>query len=358
VLVESVAYGGAGVARLDGRVIFIHGPVVPGELVLVRLTSQRKRYAEGHLERVLEASEQRIRPRCPWFGECGGCAYQHVGYDLQLRWKSGQVAELFRRVAKINAPPIEETVPSPRAWGYRNRIRLHVREGRMGFYRRQSAELVEVERCAIATDSVNQSLSELRGGRDGERFRDGERTVSERPGIKFFEQTNDGAAEKLLEVVGEMVPEGEEGWLVDAYCGAGWFARGLSSRFSQVVGIESHGGAVAEARRLGGARERYVCGPVEDSLGEVLSSLQGRESAGLGTLLVDPPEAGLSSRVREAIAALGPRRMIYVSCDPATQARDVGELVRAGYVLRRLVPVDMFPQTADIEVVALMERER
>ena len=350
VCVESVAYGGAGVARFNGKVIFVPG-TIPGERVLVRLVRNKKRFAEGELIEVLESAEIRIQPQCRWFGACGGCAYQHVPYELQLDWKFEQVRELFRRVARAEEPPVERVLPSPLAWNYRNRIRVHGRGGRSGFFRRGTADIVEMDRCAIASEQVNRELSALRTRWKG----DGERTISERSGVRFFEQTNDGAAEVLGRVVEGMV-EGYGGpWLVDAYCGAGWFARRLAPFFRRVIGIEVHGGAVEEARRLVGMSEEYRCGPVEEHLGEVLSELQVDGSSG-GTMVMDPPEEGVSGRVREVISAMGPERLIYVSCDPATQARDVAEFMGAGYRLCRVVPVDMFPQTADVEVVALLDR--
>jgi tRNA/tmRNA/rRNA uracil-C5-methylase (TrmA/RlmC/RlmD family) len=348
--VESVAYGGAGVARVDGKVVFIPG-TIPGERVLARMTRVRPRFSEAQLVSILEPSADRILPRCPWFGACGGCAYQQIPYALQLEWKTKQVTELFRRVAGIELPPVEHALASPLEWGYRNRIRVHGRGGRVGFFRRGAADVVEVDHCAIASECVNRDLASLRAKWRGE----GERTISERPGVRFFEQTNDGAARVLGQVVEGMLPEQGGEWLVDAYCGAGWFSRLLAPSFQRVIGIEINESAVQEARKLAGPRESYWCGGVEICLGEALSELSVSEKGG-GTLLLDPPEEGLSGRVRDVVLAMGPGRLIYVSCDPATQARDVRELTRGGYGLRRVVPVDMFPQTSDVEVVALLER--
>lgn len=345
VVIDSVAYGGAGVGRVDGKVYFVPF-TLPGERVLVRPVRSQKRFCEARLLNVLEASPLRKEAPCALFSVCGGCAYQHVGYASQLKWKKDQVADLFRRIARIEDPPMEDTVASPLEWAYRNRIRVHVRDGLVGFFKRDSSELVEVDRCLLAQDEVNTALAKLRRGRPPS----GERTLSIRPGVRFFEQTNDGAAAALLHVVEESVGDGAE-TLVDAYSGAGFFARSLSGRFKNVIGIESHGPAVEAARREGGANERYICSDVAVALGDVLSGIT-RDAA---VVLLDPPAIGLASRVVEMLVALPVQRIVYVSCDPATQARDVAALVKGGYQLVRIVPVDMFPQTADVEVVVLLE---
>ena len=346
--VESVAYGGSGVGRLDGKVVFIPF-TVPGEKVSATPVKVQKRFCEARLDRVIVPSPLRREARCPLFGECGGCAYQHVPYQVQLEWKRSQVEELFRRIAKIAEPPIQNTVPSPLEWEYRNRIRVHARDGRVGFFRRDSSKLVDVKRCAIASESVNSSLEELRSRRP----KDGEYTVAQRPYVRFFEQTNDEAAEVLARVVENLLPNDSSGALVDAYCGAGFFARRLAVRFSETVGIESHPGAVAAARAMAGPREKYVCGDVALVLGEVLSA----NSESKVCVLLDPPAEGLAPRVIEVLGSLPVTRLVYVSCDPATQARDVASLMKAGYRLEQIVPVDMFPQTSDVEVVAVLERE-
>lgn len=346
VRIERVAYGGDGVGRVDGKVCFVPF-CIPGELVRARVVREKSRFCEARLVSVIEPSPLRQKPKCSVFGVCGGCAYQQVEYGVQLEWKRGQVRDLFERIAGIANPPVRETVASPLQWGYRNRIRVHVKSGCAGFFQRQSSEVVEVAHCPIASEGVNGKLEGLVAGRT----RDGEYTLSERPWVRFFEQTNDGAADELLRVVGGLLPSGGR-LLLDAYCGAGFFGRALAGSFDRVVGVEVHGGAVEEARRRAGPKESYVCGDVASVIGEVLESA-GSEGV---TVLLDPPAEGVAPRVLELLAAFPVGNVIYVSCDPATQARDAKTLLSSGYRLREVVPVDMFPQTADVEVVALFSR--
>ncbi len=346
--IRDIAFGGEGVGvrERDGKVVLVPF-VAQGELVEVEMVSESKRMGRAELVRVVEASPERINAECPHFTRCGGCSYQHVGYSTQLEWKRRQVEQLLRRVGKLDGIVVAECVPAPEPFRYRNRIRVHARGGVVGFISYDAATLVDIEECLIACDSVNEQLRELRETRG---VQDGEYALKARAGTRHFEQTNDRVAELLLEQVGRMLPDRIER-LVDAYCGAGFFARGLAGRCEEVVGIEEHPSAVKRARERAGEKERYIEGRVEAMLADVLA--QGDPS---GTVVVlDPPAAGVGARVTDLLSAARPSRIVYISCDPATLARDVAAL-GAGYVVEEVVPVDMFPQTAEVEVVLSMKR--
>ncbi len=346
VTIEGVAYGGAGVGRSDGLVVFVPF-TIPGEKVLAKSYRLQKRFCEADLLHIEAPSALRQPTACALFGRCGGCAYQHVPYETQLQWKANQVRELLERLGKIQAPPVAPTVPSPQPLGYRNRIRVHA-ENRgdllhIGFYAKRGRTIVDIPNCPIASAEVNKQLAALRQALPPP----GEYTLSERPEVQFFEQTNDGAAAELVRLVASLVGSGDE-LLVDAYCGAGFFGHLLCSSFERVAGIESHHGAVAAARKKAGPNEFYVCGDVAVHLSQILTSADPKRT----TVLLDPPAAGLSTKIPEILSRGAVRNIVYVSCDPATLARDLGALVCSGYRLEKVVPVDMFPQTADIEVVA------
>ncbi len=341
-LIERVSYGGAGIGRLEGKVVFVPF-TIPGERVLVEIVRQKKNFAEAKLLEVLEAASGRQSPQCPVFGACGGCAYQHVDYATQLEWKSSQVRDLLERVGRIAAPPVAPALASPKPWAFRNRIRVHSQDGRTGFYSKHGHEIIDVKSCAIASAEVNAELSKLRATRPPA----GETSLAVKRGVRFFEQTNDGAAEVLVEVVEKWAGDGR-GTLVDAYCGAGFFGHRLSSRFERVFGIESNEVAVEKARRKAFENEQYICGDVAVHLGAILEAAERPRTL----VLLDPPAAGVDARVTDLLTAFPVQQVVYVSCDPATLARDLGNLTRGGYSLRCVTPVDMFPQTADIEVVA------
>jgi 23S rRNA (uracil1939-C5)-methyltransferase len=343
--IDDVAYGGEGVGRHEGIVYFVPG-VIPGETVEVEVVRVRKNYGQARVCSVVDPSPERVVPRCRFFGRCGGCAYQHVSYRKQLEWKARQVREIYRRIGGVSDVEIFPVVPSPLEWTYRNRVRIHVREGRVGFFQRGGHRVVEVDRCEIATACVNERLRGFRKNPSQDR----DLTLAERSGVFHFEQTNDAVGELLCALLNECLPQ-EAHVLIDAYAGAGFFGRRLAGRFERVVGIEVHPGAVEAARAVAGDREVYRCGDVESLLPLELEGLNPKNVV----LLVDPPASGLTPGVVETIRSARPRFISYVSCDVATQARDVKALLAAGYELKWLRPLDMFPQTADIEVVAFLE---
>ena len=340
--IHDIAFGGKGVGRSDGLVVFVPY-TIPRETVTVEITRKKKNYAEATLTTVDQPSQDRVQPECPYFGRCGGCAYQHIAYSAQLAIKAGQVEQTLRRVGKLATVPMRPIIPSPKPYGYRNRIRVHVVEGVTGYFASNGYSLLDIERCPIASDEVNERFSGLRA----RRMPDGDYTLSEQRKKGFFEQTNNAVAQAMLDLAAQLITPG--GTLVDAYCGAGFFAQHLRDRFERVVGIEENEFAISHARAFAGPNEQYLGGDVAEHLGEVLG-----ESA-TTSLILDPPAAGISTRVVDSILAGSPREILYVSCNPGTLARDLALLCRT-YQLESVTPLDMFPQTAEIEVVAHLKK--
>ncbi len=339
--VSDVAFGGRGVARYEGKVCFLPF-VVPGERVTARIVRDKKKFAEAELISVETVSPNRVEPRCPYFGRCGGCAYQHIAYPVQLALKHAQVEQTLKRVGKFAEVPMRPIVASPKEYDYRNRIRVHVQEGVTGFYALGSRSLIDVAQCPIAAPEVNAELAAIRK----RSLPDGDYVLSARKRGRFFEQTNDAVSAAMLEVVAQGIGEGQK-VLVDAYCGAGLFAKHLRSRFSRVIGIEENAFAVDVARHGAGESESYIAGDVQVHLGEILSA----HDPATMTVILDPPAIGVVPRVLDLLLGSRPREVVYVSCNPATLARDLASLASA-YELKAITPLDMFPQTAEIEVVA------
>ncbi len=339
--IVDVAFGGKGVARSDAGVVFVPF-TIDGEEVTVEIRKSKKRFAEADLVSVEKASPHRVEPGCPYFGTCGGCSYQHIDYAHQLALKSRQVGQTLRRVGGLRDVPMKPAVGSPKPYGYRNRIRVHVANGAVGFFAWNKHELVDVERCAIASEQVNDSLQRLRASL----MRDGDYTLAEGRGGGFFQQTNDEVTREMLALVQRLVRQGQT-LLIDAYCGSGLFAKHLADLFERVVGIEENQYAVEYAQRTALPNETYAAGDVATHLDSILSANDPSRT----TLILDPPAIGISARVADSILALPPAELVYVSCDPATLARDLKTLCRS-YRLDSVTPLDMFPQTAEIEVAA------
>jgi tRNA/tmRNA/rRNA uracil-C5-methylase (TrmA/RlmC/RlmD family) len=359
--IEDVAFGGKGIARDNGKAVFVPY-TVDGERVTARIIREKKSFAEAELLEVLEKSAERTIPECPYFGRCGGCAYQHINYEHQLEIKFQQVRDALQRIGKLKDVPMRPIVPSPLPYAYRNRITVHAEDGVVGFYRRDEHRLIDIERCPIAADGVNRALAELRA----RRVRDGHYTLRASSGPRVFSQTNDAIVTALRDLISKLVPDRQE-LLIDAYCGAGFFAKALLEKFERVVGIDWDRFAIGAARKNATAKETYIAGDIEEELRRILEQMSGVEAAVSAakqhriagdtpvttrstTVIVDPPATGLSARTRRTILDSPPRTMIYVSCNPPTLARDLAEL-RQVFQIESITPLDMFPQTAEIEVV-------
>jgi len=355
--ITDVAFGGKGVARENGKAVFIPF-TIERELVSAKITREKKQFAEAEVVDLRQRSRYRIDPPCPYFGRCGGCAYQHIDYAHQLEIKTRQVRDVLKRIGKLDDVPMRPIIPSPLPYAYRNRVTVHAANGVIGYFQRESNRLIDVEHCSIAMEEVNRELADLRS----HDVPDGHYTLRARSGPRVFSQTNDGVANALRDLIVQLMPSNQE-LLVDAFCGAGFFAKALVGKFQRIVGIDWDRFAIAAAKEDATEKETYIAGDIEEELvGAVHRTARGRLGSIAPTLnpdktalLFDPPAVGLSARLRKTIVDLAPATLIYVSCNPATLARDLAEL-HSRFKIESVTPLDMFPQTAEIEVVAQLQR--
>jgi tRNA/tmRNA/rRNA uracil-C5-methylase (TrmA/RlmC/RlmD family) len=369
--ITDIAFGGKGVARENGKAVFIPF-TIEGELVSAKITREKKQFAEAEVVDLRQRSPYRVDPPCPYFGRCGGCAYQHIDYAHQLEIKTRQVRDVLRRIGKLDDVPMRSIIPSPLPYAYRNRVTVHAENGVIGYFQRDSHRLIDVEHCPIAMEEVNRELADLRSHDvpDGhytlrakvDRLLRRRSTRSENA-FHHFSQTNDGVANALRDLIVQLMPSNQE-LLVDAFCGAGFFAKALVGKFRRIVGIDWDRFAIAAAKENATEKETYIAGDIEAELSRTdLTALSGQVSSGKTdgsaktAVIVDPPAVGLSARLRKTIVDLAPATLIYVSCNPATLARDLAEL-RARFKIESVTPLDMFPQTAEIEVVAQLQRSK
>jgi tRNA/tmRNA/rRNA uracil-C5-methylase (TrmA/RlmC/RlmD family) len=333
--IHDIAFGGKGVGRDEGKAVFVPF-TIDGERVSARVVREKKQFAEAELLEVLEPSPHRVTAPCPYFGTCGGCSYQHVSYDHQLELKAHQVKQAMRRIARLAEPPMRPMVPSPLPYAYRNRITVHVQDGVVGFFRRDVHELMDIAQCPISMSEVNDALAQLRATRP----RDGHYSLRAHSGPRVFAQTNDAVADAMAEFIGSILPEKGE-LLIDAFCGAGFFAKRLAARFERVIGIDWDHFAIQAAQKDAGPNETYIAGDVALELEK--ASRSGGLSRGRGTdedmgsrgrgrkrpilgpscIIVDPPATGLTDEMRRAVLEASPATFIYVSCNPPTLARDL-----------------------------------
>jgi tRNA/tmRNA/rRNA uracil-C5-methylase (TrmA/RlmC/RlmD family) len=407
--VERVANGGWCVARHEGRVVFVRH-ALPGERVLAEVTEETTRFLRADAIEILDPSPDRVTPPCPFAGpgRCGGCDWQHAGLDAQRRFKAEVVAEQLQRLAGIEMKVDVEEVPgSPNGLGWRSRVQFAVGpDGVPGLRRHRSHEIEPVDACLIAHPEIERVGVERRNwrgassveaiatstgeravvvsprshrtvavpdlgaeasvlvdeGRGHVRAVRGRATLTERAGDREFRvtgsgfwQVHPGAPATLLEAVLEFAAVRPGDWCLDLYCGVGLFAAGLAEAAGAegaVLGIESDAKAVQDARHnlRDLAQARIERGRVEDALDRL-----GIQRADV--VVADPPRTGLGRDVVNRIAGLDAARIVYVSCDPATLARDLKWFAERGYPPIDLRAFDAFPMTHHVETVTLLTRE-
>jgi tRNA/tmRNA/rRNA uracil-C5-methylase (TrmA/RlmC/RlmD family) len=379
--IERLAAGGDGVGRLpDGRAVFVPF-TAPGDRVLARPVEERRRYARADPVQVIEPSPQRVEPPCPVFGECGGCTWQHIGYPHQVEAKRRILRDALERIAGLSLPDRLAFEPSPRPYGYRQRARLLVERGRLGYRRRRSHRPCPIEGCPILAPPLEEWIASFAGGPAGRgtgeieitagadsvvraahlsrarpqeriEIRAGGERLGFSPGV--FVQANALLLDALVAAVCSAAgPEDGGDALLELHAGAGLFTLPLARRFRRVMAVERDTRAAADLRaNLRGAGLTNVeveRASVEEALACGLPALPD-------VVLLDPPRAGLTAQAAEALGALGARRIVYLSCDPATLARDAARLCASGYALAAVEGFDLFPQTPHVEALVVLVR--
>jgi 23S rRNA (uracil1939-C5)-methyltransferase len=377
--IEGLAAGGDGVAHApDGRVVFVPF-TAPGDRVRVVIGLRRARFMKGDVLELLEAGPGRTDPLCPVFGVCGGCDWQHLAYETQLEAKRTILRDAIERIAHLPVPERFSFRPSPSPYAYRSRARVSAERGRVGFKRRRSHAVCATARCPVLVPALDEPLARLAaeppqatgewelsagsGGstcvaqlpvRDSGAWVDvdvlGERL---RVSAGSFLQANEALREPLASAVGEAAGHGA--LCLELFAGAGLFTLPLARRFERLVAVESNPGAVADLEEnlaaAGLGEIEIVAQAVEEAFeGGALASLRP------DAVVLDPPRSGLEPAAREGLPRLAAPRVVYVSCDPATLARDVAVLADRGYELVALEGFDLFPQTAHVEAVACLRR--
>ena len=359
--ITDIAFGGEGVGRVEDFVVFVPF-VLPGEDVRAEITEVKKSFARAKLLEVLRASPDRVQAPCPYFGSCGGCQYQHASYEAQLRFKHKQIADLFERIGKIPREIVARVVPCPQPYGYRNRVMIRSQWNKpeqklnIGFVRWDCGLVEDIEECKIAEPAISEQIKHVRAHPPP---KGGIKVVLrippenwEVPPDSFF-QNNFFLLPKLVETVRDFVQRGGARHLVDLYCGVGFFGIELADVVESFVGVEYDQQAIKAARQNLVLHHRsngeFISAKVETALPELL----GKFSAQNTTVLLDPPRKGCQREVLELLRSERPGQLIYVSCHPATMARDLNVLCAEGvFSLVQVVPLDMFPQTQHVECVA------
>lgn len=428
--IEKLVYGGEGLAHEGESTIFVPF-VLPQEEIEAEITEQKKKLARARVTRLLKPAPDRVEPACPHFGVCGGCDYQHISYDAQLKFKEQILRETLWRIGRVDwKEPI--TIHKSPPWEYRNRAQWKVRPNpghssgintiakSIGYFRARSAELCPVETCSIISSRLLLTFQALRRAftigtlpdtiREIETFADGgdsqilltascaafprkpealfaqlqqlipwarsvllqdvtgsrmslfgpgflEYEILERKlrvGHLSFFQVNRFLTAEMMKTVCDLAGRGELAF--DLYAGVGLFAGFLADRFAETVAVEADPASARDLQNVTVGRHGIT---VENKpAGRFLADFSRKRVRRVDAVVVDPPRAGLEADVLQRIIAIGSHRLIYVSCDPSTLARDLAKLCSSMYTLREVHLFDMFPQTYHIESVAFLERTR
>lgn len=408
---DGIAQGGEGVGRWQGRVVFVAGGL-PGERVRVHLRERRDAYAHAVIADLLEASPDRVAERSPG---SASMPWQHIAYPAQLRFKRQILVEQLAKIGGLTDVAVAETLPAARQWGYRSGARFHSDGARVGYYAAESHEIQDIDDDPLLHPALNEALAglrealrerdapelpfelsmrvsetygytvaALRGRGDLRRLAGRWRALSpglagvlvghtaaaqpvrlgadhlieEVGGVAFrlgpstFFQVNAAAAESILRLTRAGIAPQPADRLLDLYCGAGAIGLPLAADVAEVVGVEEYAGAVADARATaelnGIPNARFVVGRAEVAL--------DGEDEQFDAVALDPPRRGCHPRALASLLRIRPPRIVYVSCQPATLARDLKTLVGGGYRVASVQPIDLFPQTPHIESVCVLER--
>jgi 23S rRNA (uracil1939-C5)-methyltransferase len=397
------AYGGEVFGRLaDGRAVFIPF-ALPGEKVRVRLVEEKRGYARAELLEVIEPAPERIEPLCAHYGECGGCHYQHIPYDFQLAAKEQIIKDQLKRIGHLDDPPLGEIIPSEKPTFYRNHLQFHLSpEGKLGYHRPRSKQVLPIRECHLPQDTLNkiwpqldfEAIPELkriglRLGADDDVQIQLESSALDTPEISVqelpvsvvhhspggelvlagsqalvmevldssfqvsagsFFQVNTEMAAKMVDHILERLLEYQilspEIIMVDVYCGVGLFSSFLAPHVGRLIGIEASPSAASDFEVNLDAFDHVEL--YEAPAGRALPHLDMRPDL----VLVDPPRAGIDRYALDALLKLMPPVLVYISCDPATLARDARRLTKGGYRLEKITPFDLFPQTYHIESIS------
>ena len=365
--IQDIAFGGEGVGRTDDFVVFVPFVIV-GETVLVEITELKKQFGRAKLLSVETASPERVTPECRYFSQCGGCQYQHLAYPAQLRIKQKQIADLFERVGKIPRAAIAPVLPCPAPYGYRTRIMIRsqwngpARKLVIGFIRADNQFVEDIEECKIAEPALNEQIKMVRANPPP---KGGLKVVLrvqpegwEVPRDSFF-QNNFFLLPKLVETVRGFLQAGGTRHLLDLYCGVGFLGIEAADVMDSITGVEYDHLAIEAARKNAQRREvqnaEFISAKAEATLPEILGKLPVAQTS----VLLDPQRKGCWPELLEQLRQTGPAQVIYVSCHPATMARDLNILCGEGvFELVRVQPLDMFPQTQHVECVADLRRRK
>lgn len=365
--IEKLTFGGAGLARFDGRVVFVPFSA-PLDQLKVEITEIKKKFLKAKIIEVLKASPHRVTPPCKIYGQCGGCNWQHIDYHQQLKAKQEIVQEIWTRKLAGKPEDLSPILPSPKIWNYRNRIQVKSLAKQVGFFVRGSHKIVDFENCEIADERINSEFSIWKKSKpaDSELTRYNFKiTTKNQVAITTiggddeplgFSQVNTGQNEKLIQMVVETYLQNPRLRVLDLYGGPGNFSIPLALKFStvRIECVELNPQACNEALRLIGEKRLSQIRMIQGDVARYLKRLALLNDT---FVILDPPREGCSPEVIKYLQKLAPDVIVYISCDPMTWARDV-KILASNYRAAKIQALDMFPHTDHIEIFSVWKNSK
>ncbi len=372
VKIEKVIFGGAGLARVGGKVCFVE-KVLAGERVIVDVLEQRKNFSKARIRQVLEPSPHRVNPKCRHFGKCGGCQYQMMSYEEELRVKSEQVKDAFTRGLGLTESLVPTLQPSPSEYGTRNHMTLHFQEGVWGFFGRDNETIVPIEECPISDTRLKRAFLELPVRSKSERMTlwlDHAGHVHQSSDEALFQievlgqklwahprgffQNNLAVAAKMIETVKEWISEWNPGIFMDLFAGGGLFGLLAAEEVKERIFLEENPYSLEALKknteRLGGSVQ-----VLEGKTEKIFPDLSKKSDLSKALIFMDPPRDGLDAHFADSLSSMVSLGLIYVSCDLAILVRDLKRMLAGGkWEIARVAAFDMFPRTRHIETIVFL----
>ena len=401
--IERLDHQGRGIAYIDDKITFVEN-ALPGEEVLIKITNSKKKYNEGIVQKYIQKSEKRVDNVCPFYESCGGCNILHMSYNDQLEYKENKIKDIMKKYANIDK--ISKIIKCDKQFNYRNKVTLKVENNIIGYYEKKSYNLVNIDKCLIIDNEFNKIINDLKRFNldniyelmirnvdsdntaltlylqkdtnciqideyckknniilnkiiKNKDFKCNEKSkiIGKLGNFKFiisplsFFQVNNDQKIKLYDKILELLEPNKDDNLLDLYCGTGTIGIYVANKVNKVLGVEIVKDAIHDAninKKINNANNiNFICGNTE----KIIKDVKEKYNA----IIVDPPRAGLTESIIRDIFRINPDKIVYVSCDPITLARDL-KLLQEKYEVLDVVPVDMFPNTYHVETVCKLKK--
>jgi 23S rRNA (uracil1939-C5)-methyltransferase len=364
--VEILSYDhqGRGIGRINDKIIFIPN-TIPGEIVNIKVTKDKKKFMEGEVINFIKESPYRVKDLCPYYETCGGCDLLHIPYSEQLKYKQDKVNNIIKRYVGDNIK-INDIIPSDNIYHYRNKVTYHIDGKNIGFYEKKSNKIVTIDKCLLLDKCLNEYQVDSINNRKEIVLRTNVKEVLDnnknkilinigkykyKVSLEAFFQVNTNVTYKMYEKIKEYANATNNDYVLDLYCGTGTIGIYVSDTCKEVLGIEINEQAIKDANDNKELNNITNIKFVASDVAKVIDKLGFNPSI----ILVDPPRAGLDNKTINEIIKMNPSRIVYTSCDPMTLARDL-KILKEAYSIKEITPFDMFPNTYHVENVCLLER--